>query len=264
MKKLISVLCVLAVLIAALCVTASAEETANWAYGALPLNSEDAGVGTIYYAAAYFEIEGITNPVTAAPYTEEEIAAIVNQEAEGEYIEAPEGAMIGMSVFGAEDSIFWYDADNASAIVSHADPLAMNTETGVFATADGEEVAAPMTTANWAYGALPLNSEDAGVGTIYYAAAYFQIEGITNPVTAAPYTEEEIAAIVNQEAEGEYIEAPEGAMIGMSVFGAEDSIFWYDVDNAAAIVSHADPLAMNAETGVFATAEGEEVAAPMA
>ena len=53
-------------------------------------------------------------------------------------------------------------------------------------------------------------------------------------------------------------------MIGMSVFGAEDSIFWYDADNAAAIVSHADPLAMKTETGMFATAEGEEVAAPMA
>ena len=144
MKKLISVLCVLAVLVAALCVTASAEDAANWAYGALPLNSEGSGVGTIYYTAAYFEIEGITNPATAAPYTEEEIAAIVNQEAEGEYIEAPEGAMIGMSIFGAEDSIFWYDADNATAIVSHADPLVMDTETGVFSTAEGEEVAVPM------------------------------------------------------------------------------------------------------------------------
>ena len=50
----------------------------------------------------------------------------------------------------------------------------------------------------------------------------------------------------------------------MSVFEVEDSIFWYDADNASAIVSHADPLTMNAETGVFATAEGEEVAAPMA
>ena len=262
MKKLISVVCVLAMVMMAMCAVASAEETvaANWAYGALPLNSEDAGVGTIYYTAAYFEIEGIVNPVTAAPYTEEEIAAIVSQEAEGEYIEAPEGALIGMSLFGDEESIFWYDAENAAAIVSHADPLAMDTETGVFTTAEGEEVAVPM---SWAYGALSLNSEDAGVGTIYYAAAYFEIEGIVNPVTAAPYTEEEIAAIVNQEADGDYIYAPAGALIGMSIFGDEESIFWYDAENAAAIVGHADPLAMDTETGVFTTAEGEEVASPM-
>lgn len=48
------------------------------------------------------------------------------------------------------------------------------------------------------------------------------------------------------------------------IFDAEDSVFWYDSDNDATIASHADPLAMNAETGVFATAAGEEVAAPMA
>ena len=101
-------------------------------------------MGTIYYAAAYFEIEGIVNPVTAAPYTEDEIAVIVNQEAEGDYIYAPAGALIGMSIFGDEESIFWYDAENAAAIVGHADPLAMDTETGVFTTAEGEEVASPM------------------------------------------------------------------------------------------------------------------------
>ena len=49
MKKLLSVVCVLAMVMMAMCAVASAEETvaANWAYGALPLNSEDAGVGTI-------------------------------------------------------------------------------------------------------------------------------------------------------------------------------------------------------------------------
>ena len=43
----------------------------NWAYG-VSIN----GVGTIFYGREYFAREGIVNPLTAAPYTKDEIAAI--------------------------------------------------------------------------------------------------------------------------------------------------------------------------------------------
>ena len=46
-------------------VPAAAEETAAaWAYGAMPLNNGN--VGTIYYTAAYYQLEGIVNPANPA------------------------------------------------------------------------------------------------------------------------------------------------------------------------------------------------------
>ena len=118
---------------------------------------------------------------------------------------------------------------------------------------------------NWAYGAMPLNNGN--VGTIYYTAAYYELEGIVNPTNPeyAPYTAEEIAAIVEgavEGAEGYRFDAPEGALIGMTVADT-DVIFWYDAENAAAITGHADPLTMDAGTGAFVTAEGEAVASPI-
>lgn len=241
MKKLISVILIAMLALAVAAVLAVAEGE-NWAYG---VSIE--GVGTIEYARDYFAIKGIVNPLTAAPYTEDEIAAIVDgavADAEGYTFDLPAGAILGMNGF-------WYDADNAAAIVSHADPLTMD-DNGVFTTAEGEEVATPII--NWAYGVTI-----EGVGTIEYARDYFAIEGITNPLTAAPYTEEEIAAIVDgaaADAEGYTFDVPMGALLGMNGF-------WYDADNAAAIVSHADPLTID-DNGVFTTAEGEEVATPIA
>ena len=118
---------------------------------------------------------------------------------------------------------------------------------------------------NWAYGAMPLNNGN--VGTIYYTAAYYELEGIVNPTNPeyAPYTAEEIAAIVDgavEGADGYRFDAPAGALIGMTVADT-DAIFWYDAENAAAITGHADPLTMDAETGAFVTAEGETVASPI-
>ena len=240
MKKLISL--VLALLVAvSLLTVAIAEEDANWAYGV----TID-GVGTIYYAKAYFAQENIVNPVTVVPYTAEEIAAIADgavEGAEGYTFDLPGDALLGMGGF-------WYNAESAAAIVSHADPLTMN-ENGVFTTAEGEEVADPLT--NWAYG---ITIE--GVGTIYYGREYFAKEGIVNPVTAAPYTAEEITAIVNgavEGAEGYTFELPVTAVLGMNDF-------WYNAAAADAITSHADPLTMN-ENGVFSTADGVEVATPI-
>jgi hypothetical protein len=49
---------------------------------------------------------------------------------------------------------------------------------------------------------------------------------------------------------------PEDAVLGMNGF-------WYDAASAAAITSHADPLSQGTD-GVFTTADGKEVALPIA
>ena len=144
MKKLFATILIALMILSA--VTAVAEEANTWAYGAMPLNNGN--VGTIYYTAAYYELEGIVNPTNPeyAPYTEEEIAAIVDgavEDAEGYRFDAPADALIGVTVADAE-TIFWYDAENATAITSHPDPLTLDVETGAFATAEGEAVASPI------------------------------------------------------------------------------------------------------------------------
>ncbi len=264
MKKFVAVLFA-TMLLAAMTVLAEEKTVMNWAYGAMPLNNGN--VGTIYYTAAYYELESIVNPTNPeyAPYTAEEIAAIKDgavEDAEGYRFDAPAGALIGVSVADSE-VIFWYDAPNAAAIVGHADPLTLDTATGAFVTAEGEAVATPITF--WAYGAMPLNNGN--VGTIYYTAAYYDLEGIVNPTNSeyAPYTAEEIATIKDsavEGAEGYRFDAPAAALIGVSVADA-DVIFWYDAENAAAIVGHADPLTLDAATGNFVTTEGTAVASPI-
>ena len=147
MKKLFAL--ALTALLMMTVLTAFAEEENNmnnWAYGALSLNNGN--VGTIYYTAAYYELEGIVNPTNPeyAPYTAEEIAAIKEgavEGAEGYRFDAPANAVIGMTVADT-DTIYWYDAANAAAITSHADPLTMDAATGEFVTADGEAVAKPL------------------------------------------------------------------------------------------------------------------------
>ena len=123
MKKFVAMLLAAMMLLTAMTVLAEEKTIMNWAYGAMPLNNGN--VGTIYYTAAYYELEGIVNPTNPeyAPYTAEEIAAIVD---------------------GAVDAIYWYDAENAAAITGHADPLTMDAETGDFVTAEGETVASPI------------------------------------------------------------------------------------------------------------------------
>ena len=82
MKKLVALL-LAALLLTAVTAFAEEDNTMNWAYGAMPLNNGN--VGTIYYTAAYYELEGIVNPTNPeyAPYTAEEIAAIRNGAVEG-------------------------------------------------------------------------------------------------------------------------------------------------------------------------------------
>ena len=125
MKKFVAILLAAMMLLTAMTAIAEEENTMNWAYGAMPLNNGN--VGTIYYTAAYYELEGIVNPTNPeyAPYTAEEIA------------------VIGVGVADS-DVIFWYDAENAAAIVGHADPLTLDAETGNFVTAEGTAVASPI------------------------------------------------------------------------------------------------------------------------
>jgi len=107
---------------------------------------------------------------------------------------------------------------------------------------------------NWAY-----EVRIDGVGTIYYGRDYFAGDGIVNPLTAAPYSQEEIAGIVSgaaEGAEGYTFGLPVNAVLGMNGF-------WYDAANAAAITSHADPLTQDAQ-GVFSTAGGVKTAFPIA
>ena len=104
MKKLVTILLAAMLLMTAMTAVAEEETAMNWAYSAMPLNNGN--VGTIYYTAAYYELEGIVNPTNPeyAPYAAEEIAAIVG----------------------------------------HADPLTLEAENGNFVTADGTAVASPI------------------------------------------------------------------------------------------------------------------------
>lgn len=121
------------------------EEETTWAYAGITLDSEDYGVGTVYYASGYFSGEGLVNPATTEAYTEEELAAIEEGaavDAEG-YTAAPADAALGVSVYGS-DEVYWYDADAAEEIVSHSDALYLDAETGVLTDESGEVVAEAM------------------------------------------------------------------------------------------------------------------------
>ncbi|MBR6960873.1 MAG: hypothetical protein IKH76_10395 [Clostridiales bacterium] len=114
----------------------------NWAYG-FALDHEGAGVGMIYYAARYFDREGIINPACAEAYTSEEIASIKNgaNDGSGNYIfDVPENALIGMNVIHS-DKIFWYDGENSAKIISSAAPLGLDKDTGAMLDQDGAVVA---------------------------------------------------------------------------------------------------------------------------
>ena len=113
---------------------------------------------------------------------------------------------------------------------------------------------------NWAYG-FALNHEGASVGTIYYAAKYFDKEGIVNPASAEAYTDDEIKAIKDN-AENYEVEASENALVGMNVLNT-DEVFWYDDENGVKILASAAPLGLDAETGEMKDQEGNVVATPI-
>lgn len=104
------------------------------------LNSEAANIRNIYYTTAYFELENLINPATAKPYTDEEIEAIRNNADTDDDSCIAGGALIGMQAYDT-GRIFWYDADSSREIISHADPLQMNGDTGELKAADGNTAA---------------------------------------------------------------------------------------------------------------------------
>lgn len=114
----------------------------NWAYG-FGLNHEGAGVGTIYYAAKYFDQDNITNPASAEAYTTDEINSIKEngeKGADGYTYDVPEEATIGMNVLNT-DKIFWYDEVNSEKITACANPLGLEAATGKMKDMDGNVVA---------------------------------------------------------------------------------------------------------------------------
>ena len=60
MKKLLTIALIAALALTAMTAFAEEDKNMNWAYGAMPLNNGN--VGTNYYTAAYYELEGIVNP----------------------------------------------------------------------------------------------------------------------------------------------------------------------------------------------------------
>lgn len=117
----------------------------NWAL-TFGLNHEGANVRNIYYAAAYFDLEGLTNPASAEAYTDKEINDIKAHAVEGNenYIfDAEEGALIGMEAFNT-GKVFWYDTENGKNITASAAPLILDGETGEFRNGDGKTVASAM------------------------------------------------------------------------------------------------------------------------
>lgn len=237
MKRFILVLTMLAVFL----FTASA--LAETAYPTIALNSADYGIGSVYMAESMITTQAI-NPMTVAPYTEDEIAALKA----GESIELDEGCVLALSVNGS-DVVFMYDAEDAAAILSHADPLVLNPESGEVTTMDGEYVIFGQT----GFIGITLDSADYGIGSVYYAADYFTTDHI-NPMTVAPYTDEEIEAVLS----GEGVGMPSWAVIGISVNGT-DTIFFYGAEDAAKILASADPLKLNADNGEITTMDGTVV-----
>ena len=63
MKKLFTLLLAAMMLLTAMTVLSEEETKMNWAYVAMPLNNGN--VGTIYYTAAYYEVEGIRKMVSS-------------------------------------------------------------------------------------------------------------------------------------------------------------------------------------------------------
>lgn len=112
----------------------------NWMYE-FKLNSEQANVASVYYTSLYFQRKGLVNPITAKPYSAEELSAI--EEKSSRYEQAPEDAYIGMKTFSGNHT-FFYGKEEAEKIVSYATPLLLNGETGELTDGDGKKVASPL------------------------------------------------------------------------------------------------------------------------
>ncbi len=276
MKKTVSLLCAAILVLSLLSAAAVADDATeepvsltDWAYAGITLDSEDLGIGSVYYASGYFDRDGIINPLTVEAYTAEGLKAIVSgavEDAEGYVSGIPAEAVVGVSTYET-GIIYWYDAENAEKILASADALILNTENGELSNLAGEAVASALPALeNWAYAGITLNSEELGVGSVYYTEEFLAQDGRINPLTVAPFTAEELAAIKAGavfSARAYTAEVPAEALIGISVCGSEN-ICWFDAENAAGILSSSDPLVLNAETGEVSNLAGEVVATSIA
>ena len=114
---------------------------------------------------------------------------------------------------------------------------------------------------NWAL-KFELNHEKANVKTIYYTAAYFELDGLTNPATGEAYTDGDVARIREKAGEGNdnYVfDSRENALIGMQAYDT-GKMFWYDEENSKKIISYAAPLILDGNSGEMKTAEGNTAA----
>ena len=88
----------------------------NKTYIAMSMNNADLNVGTIYFTDAFLNGD-VVNPATQKKFTEEEKVTLQVTE-----LTAPENAVIAISSVSPE-TVLWFDAENAKAIVAHTDPL---------------------------------------------------------------------------------------------------------------------------------------------
>ena len=155
------------------------------------------------------------------------------------------------------------DGVSGASVTSKAIFTAVEEALAAAEAGEGDEAEAAVAT-QWAF-PFVMDSEELGLGTIYYTAAYFAAadETTINPLDPeyAPYTAEALADLIAAADTYEVQDAPAAAVLGMSAYGS-DRIFWYDEAGAAAITSSAAPLALDAATGEVAV--GDEVVAPIA
>ena len=118
---------------------------------------------------------------------------------------------------------------------------------------------------NWAY-LFAENHEGLNIRDIYYAAKYFDREGLINPASTEAYTDAEIAAIKENAKEGNEkycFDVKEGALLGISAFNT-GKVFWYDEATSEQIVKSPAPFILDGETGDLKTMEeGKVIASAM-
>ncbi|MBR4163058.1 MAG: hypothetical protein IKR11_06000 [Solobacterium sp.] len=115
---------------------------------------------------------------------------------------------------------------------------------------------------NWAY-KFAENAEPLNIKDIYYAAKYFDREGLVNPASSEAYTDAEITAIKNNAKEGNdsyCFDVKEGALLGLSACNT-GKVFWYDEETGGKIVKSPAPFILDGETGDLKTMEGNTVVA---
>ena len=243
----------------------------DWAYAGITVDSEDYGISSIYYTDDFYDDEDIINPITVQPYTDVEIADIISGAVVGadDYVVyVPDSAYIGVSVYGPDGQILWFDEDTAQLILTYTEPLYLDVEIWALVDSTGKIVAnAIPVLENWAFAGITIDSKDLGIGSVYYCEDYYRLIlngelDTINPRTQKPYTAEGIQAILSGAvvgARGYVTGVPAEGWIGISVFDS-NVIYWYDADNSSKILSSTDPLSLNATTGELSTLAGESVA----